>query len=49
MKMYIATKTNETNTRKKSSKKARFRCIAKVITLYLSISKCFIFCFTHIF
>ena len=46
--MHIATKTNETNTKNKSFQKARCRCNGKVIIKHLSISMCFIFCFTHI-
>ena len=37
--MYIATKTNETNTKNKSIKKVRCHCNRKVISMYLSISK----------
>ena len=43
--MHIATKTNETVTKNKSFKKARCRCNGKVIIMYLSIFKFFIFAF----
>ena len=46
--MHIATKTNETNTKSKSFKKARCLCNRKVIIMFSSISKCFTFYFTLI-
>ena len=39
--IHIATKTNETNTKKKSFKTARCCCDGKVIIMSLSISKSF--------
>ena len=40
--------TNETTAKNKSFKKARCHCNGKVTVMYLSISNCFIFCFTLI-
>ena len=44
--MNIVTKANERNTKHKPFK-ARCCCDVNVIVMYLSSSKCFIFCFTH--
>ena len=42
-KMRIVTKTNEINTKNKSFKKARYCCNGKVVIMYLSILKIYLF------